>query len=282
MKKPSPAAKRRGASVEPRLAERRRDIKRSEGRRRLHTLIALCLITLLAVGALAFLQSSMMDVDDVVVEGAQHTSEQQVVAASGLVLGDPLVDVDAAEIASGVASLPWVASVEVVREWHGTITLAVTERLPAIAVPLAGATGNQHMLVDATGRQLELVDERPYGYMPIAGLFVSGEPGQPAPSEAHGVIRLLSLLAPERQQEIDQIVVDDRNLYLDLAQQGRVRLGSESGLSEKLVSLDTILATVDLRCLWEIDVRVHTAPAVTRLRADGVAKAPLTDLSTCT
>ncbi len=269
------------ASVDPRLAARRRDVKRSEGRRRLHTLVALCLITLSSIGALAFLQSSWMAIDVINVEGAERTSPIQVTDASGIVLGEPLVDLDAGEASRQILALPWVASVEVTREWNGVITLNVAERTPAISLPITGSPG-QFMLIDSTGRQLEAVDGLPYGFIPIEGLAASGQPGQPGPPEAHGVVRLLGLLSPERQLDVSQIVVADRNLYLDLAAQGRVRLGSDSGLPEKLVSLDTILSTVDLRCLWEIDVRVHTAPAVTRLSVDGVEKAPLTDLSTCT
>lgn len=271
--------------VDPRLAARRRSVKRSEGRRRLRTLMALSIITISAIAALALLQSSWMDVDVVVIEGSAKTDHSLIETAAGIELGEALVELDLGEVEQSVLLLPWIATAEATREWNGTITLVVTERTPSIALrtpPNGEHPNGQYALVDRSGRQLDVVDDRPYGFMPIAGLIASGEPGQPAPSEAHGLIRLLDLMSPERQQEVAQIVIDERSIYLDLTRQGRVRLGNDSGLAEKLVSLDTILATVDLRCLWEIDVRVHTAPAVTRLRVDGLPRAPLTDLSTCT
>jgi len=269
---------RSSSGLDPRLARRRREVKKSEAKKRLRTVIALAVITIGSISALAVLQSTWMDIDTINVVGAVQTNPDSVVTASNIIIGEPLVDLDPALAIEGVRTLPWVAEVAIEREWNGAITVSITERVPALAL----ATEGGFMLIDATGRQLERVAEQPPEFMPIAGLAASGVPGQPAPPQAHGVVRLLGLLTPERQQAIAQVVVDERTLYLDLVGQGRVRLGNDSGLSEKLVSLDTILSAVDLRCLWEIDVRVHTAPAVTRLRTDGVPRAPLTDLSTCT
>jgi cell division septal protein FtsQ len=241
-------------------------------------LIALASITLASIGCLVALQSSWLDVDAVVVSGAERTDPSVVRSASGVQLGSPLVDLDFEATEEAVEALPWVATALVGREWNGTVTITVTERVPAIALP----TVDGFMLVDTAGRQLGRVPERPAWANVINGLIASGVPGQPAPTEAHGVLRLLNLLTPAHLEEVASITVIDRHLVLDLVSGGQVDLGNDSGLPEKLVSYDTIRANVDLRCLHRIDLRVPAAPAITRVSATGETGQALSDLSNCT
>ena len=277
--KRKPAQTGRKASADPRIEARRREVARDEGRKRLKLLIALALITLLSIGALVGLQSSWLDVDEVVVVGGERTSAEQVRAASGVIVGTPLVDLDLAASAESIETLPWVASAVVTRTWGGTVTAEITERTPAVALPLA--TGG-FMLIDGAGRQLGPVEQRPDWAHVINGLVASGVAGQPAPSEIHGVIRLLGLLTPDQMAGLASVSVADGNLMLDLVQGGTVDLGAPSGLADKLVSYDTLRAAVDLRCLHRIDLRVHTAPAITRISATGETGKALSDMATCT
>lgn len=276
---PAPAKRTKKSSADPRIEARRREVARDEGRKRLKLLIALAVITLLSIGALVGLQSSWLDVDEVVVMGGERTAPDQVRAASGIVVGTPLVDLDLDEAADAVETLPWVASATITRTWDGTVTAEVTERTPAIALPV---TEGAFMLIDAAGRQLGPVDQRPDWAHVINGLEASGVAGQPAPTEIHGVIRLLGLLTPEQMTGIESISVVDSNLVLDLVEGGTVDLGAPSGLADKLVSYDTIRTAVDLRCLHRIDLRVHTAPAITRISATGETGKALSDMATCT
>lgn len=266
-------------SADPRIEARRREVARHEGRKRLKLLIALAIITLLSIGALVGLQSSWLDVDEVVVVGAERTAAEDVRSASGIIVGTPLVDLDMAEAADAIETLPWVASSTITRTWDGTITVEITERTPAIALP---APGDVFMLIDAAGRQLGVVDQRPDWAHIINGLEASGVAGQPAPTEIHGVIRLLGLLTADHVDAITSVSVVDGNLVLDLIDGGTVDLGAPSGLADKLVSYDTIRASVDLRCLHRIDLRVHTAPAITRISATGETGKALSDMATCT
>ncbi len=276
---PAQAKRTKQASADPRIEARRREVARDEGRKRLRLLIALAVITLLSIGALVGLQSSWLDIDEVVVVGGERTSADQVRTASGIMVGTPLVDLDLAEAAAAIEGLPWIASATVTRTWDGTVTAEVTERTPAAALP---APDDSFMLIDAAGRQLGSVAQRPDWAHVIYGLEASGVAGQPAPSAVHGVIRLLVLLTPEQMTGITSVSVVDGNLVLDLVEGGTVDLGAPSGLADKLVSYDTIRASVDLRCLHRIDLRVHTAPAITRISATGETGKALSDMATCT
>lgn len=252
---------------------------RDEGRKRLRLLIALSLITLLSIGALVALQSEWLDVDEIAVSGAERVLPDDVRSASAIELGSPLVDVDLEAAAAAVERLPWVATAAVERSWDGTVTVAVTEREPAIALP---ASDGSFMLVDGTGRQLGPVAALPTWSHVVNGLVVSGVPGQPAPTEIHGVLRLLGMITHDQMGAIASVSVVDGRLLLDLVDGGVVDLGSDSGLAEKLVSYDTIRASVDLRCLHRIDLRVPEAPAITRATATGETGRALSDMVSCT
>ncbi len=268
----------RRTATDPRIEARRRDVARSEGRKRLRLLIALSLITLVSIGCLVLLQSSWLDIDEVVVVGGEHTDPAVVRSASGIAVATPLVDLDLMASREAVEALPWVATAEVAREWNGTVTIRLTERIPVLALP----TGDGFVLVDAAGRQLVSLPDRPDWSHVVNGVVASGVPGQPAPTEVHGVIRLLGLLTADQLAEIQSVSVIDRHLVLDRVDGSLVDLGNDSGLSEKLVSYDTIRAEVDLRCVHRIDLRVPTAPAITRISATGETRQALSDLSNCT
>ncbi len=268
----------RRSAADPRIEARRRDVARSEGRKRLRLLIALSLITLVSIGCLVLLQSSWLDIDEVVVVGGDRTDPDVVRSASGIAVATPLVDLDLMASRVAVEALPWVATAEVAKKWNGTVTITLTERIPVLALP----TGEGFVLVDAGGRQLAPLPERPDWSHVVNGVVASGVPGQPAPTEVHGVIRLLGLLTADQLAEIESVSVIDRRLVLDRVDGSLVDLGNDSGLSEKLVSYDTIRAEVDLRCVHRIDLRVPAAPAITRISATGETRQALSDLSNCT
>ncbi|MEZ5341222.1 MAG: FtsQ-type POTRA domain-containing protein [Acidimicrobiales bacterium] len=265
------------ATTDLRIAARRVDVRREQGRRRLRIIGALTALSLVVILVIALTNSPLLDVDDIVVTGTDRTAPDEVLGSLSMQVGDPLASLDLSKAQQEVEALPWVHTVEVSRSWLGTITVSVVERTPRIAVAAPGGFA----LVDDAGRQLEIVPVQPVEFVPVAGVSASGVIGDPAPVEIQSVLLLLDALDAATATEVAQIVVDDRRLYIELASGGRISLGDDAGLVEKLTSARTILDQVDVRCLWEIDVRVPTAPAVTRISADGIPGASLTDLSNC-
>ncbi len=265
-------------SVDPRIRARRIEVQRNEGRRRLRTIALLLAITIMAIGTLALLDSSWLDVDDFEVVGATNADPTRIVNAMGIAVGEPLVEIDLDRAAAGVEAVPWVETATVDRRWNGTVVVEVVEREAVAAI----ASPDGVVLIDRHLRQLEQLDARPAGFLPVAGLTASGVAGDPAPAGAHAVVRLVEELSPGLAAQISQIVVDEGELYLELEAGGRVRLGSESGLTDKLIGLETMMARVDLRCLFEIDIRVASAPALTRGSAEQPRGAVISDLASCT
>ncbi|MEZ5228022.1 MAG: FtsQ-type POTRA domain-containing protein [Acidimicrobiales bacterium] len=268
-----------GAVVDPRLRARRIEVQRDAGRRRLRALIGLIVVTVIAGGAVVVSQSSLADVDAVVVQGAQLSDPHDVVVASGITVGEPLIDLDPDAVVAHVEALPWVLGATVERRMNGDVVVTIEERTPRAVL---STVDGGFVLVDEHGRQLERVAGRAPDYLPIAGIVASGEVGQPAPPETSAVVSVLDHLTPAVSAVVTQIVIDEGTLYLELSPSGRVKLGDDSSLDAKIVSLETMLSHADLRCLWEIDVRVPSAPALTRLSAAGDPRATLTDLAECT
>ncbi|MDA3040079.1 MAG: FtsQ-type POTRA domain-containing protein [Actinomycetota bacterium] len=264
--------------VEPKIAARRVAVARDEGRRRLRALAALCVMTLTALAGIVVVNSPVLDVDEIVVRGATNTTQADIAAASGILLGHPLLYVDVAGAEERIGRLPWVESVALARSAGGTLTVTVTERVASAALPAVGGFA----LIDADARQLAIVTDPPPGFLPVTGIIADGIPGQPAPPETHSVLRLFSQLTPEIAGQVTSVIWGEGALSVTLAGGGRALLGDDTALEQKLLSLETVMARVDLRCLAEIDVRVPSAPAVTRMNANGDPRAPVVDLAECT
>lgn len=248
------------ASLDPRLQARRHQVARQEGRRRLRLVAAATLIATLTIVAIAAANSSLLDVEHVTVAGASRANPQQVVVASGVQTGQPLVKVRPAAVAAAVERVPWIDTARVQRGWRGDVTVTVTERRAVVAVP----TGTRYVLVDPTGRQLEIVDAPPEGMLVVGGLEASGVPGQAVPSDALPAVASLEQLSPEVAALTTGLSIEGGQVFLELGPTGRAEIGDDRDLGAKMVALETVLARVDLSCVSVIDVRVPSAPTVRR------------------
>ncbi|MGI9595984.1 MAG: cell division protein FtsQ/DivIB [Acidimicrobiales bacterium] len=243
-----------------RFQARRQAVERSEGLKRLRVVLGLTLVSTLAIGVIGFLNSSAFDVDRITVSGNDRSDPHLIVESSDIAIGQALLEVDLDRAVGQVELVPWVGTATVTRSWNGSVNISVTERGPSAVL----SAGDRFALVDDHGRQLEIVDRRPDGYMPVRGIEGSGVAGEPAPTEALPVIALLQALPPEVEQQIGSVLLEDGELFLELSGGGRANFGDGSDLGPKLQSLETMLARVDLTCLNTIDVRVPAAPVLTR------------------
>lgn len=265
---PQPAPQGGGGGahrLDPRLQARRHQVARQEGRRRLRLIAAVTLAATLAIVAIAAVNSSLLDVERVVVTGASRANPQQVVVATGLDVGQPLLEVRPADVTTAVERVPWVDTARVHRGWRGDVTVAVTERRAVLAMP----TGARFTLVDPTGRQLEIVDAPPEGMLVLAGLEASGVPGQAVPAEGVAAVAALERLSPEIAAQTTGLSVAGGQVFLELGPTGRAEIGDDRDLDAKMVALETVLARVDLTCVSVIDVRVPSAPTVRRAGLGG-------------
>jgi xanthosine utilization system XapX-like protein len=275
----APATDRR-VVVDPRFAERRAQVERDLRRRRRNQLIGGAVVLALAAGIVGALRSSLLDVDQIQVVGATRTPVSQIVATSGIVVGQQLYDVDGTEAAHQLEALPWVRRARVARAWPGAVRISVVERQPVARV--ASAAGGW-FLVDDSGRLLDPGGEAPDGLVLIDGVVPEGSPGMQLSDWATAAVGLVprfpDMVATRTQglrfvgNEADRAVQLVLRPEISGADEGReppppvvVEFGAVGQLAtEKLLALEAVLTQVDGRCVATIDVQIPSDPRVTRL-----------------
>jgi cell division protein FtsQ len=119
---------------------------------------ALAGIVIVAGGAWALFGNRVLVVRSVAVTGTHLLTQSQVIAAADVPLGTPLVRVNAGSVTSRVEAITQVASATVTKQWPDRLVIAVTERVPVLAVRMAGGG---YDLVDPTGVIVRWAQARP-------------------------------------------------------------------------------------------------------------------------
>jgi cell division protein FtsQ len=118
---------------------------------------ALAAAGIVAAAVWVLFGSPLLVVRSVSVSGTHLVSRSEVVAASGVQLGTPLIRVNAARSAARIVAIPQVRSAQVTRSWPNRLVIVVRERTPELALP---AYGGGYDLVDADGVVLQRVARR--------------------------------------------------------------------------------------------------------------------------
>ena len=222
-------------------------------------------VGVLAVAAVAAV-SPVLDVDDVVVRGVSGRRAAQVRDATDLHPGEAMVALDADRAASRVEDLPWVRTASVHRSWPGRVVVEVQERTPVAA--LAGA--GRWLLVDGDGRRLARVRQPPAGVVAVEGVGAQGRPGSRVDRRTAGAVELSRRLPPALRFRLPRVQVDAEGrlelvLRIEDERDATASFGRPEQLRDKVLSLATVLESVDLRGLSKIDLRIPGAPVLTRI-----------------
>lgn len=263
--------------MDPRFRRRRVELRRQEGRRRFRVLIGITTVTALGVGGWAATGSTLLDLNRIVVVGSVHTAPADARFASGLRLGQRLLDVDDGVAARGVQALPWVDHVSVSRRWSGEVRIQVVERRP---VAFTVSQGGNAALVDGGGRVLDWVDVPPPDLAALAGLPPAGPAGSSLTPAGMATLTVAVALPPElRGRTAGVSPAGDHDVDINLSFDGRpsesvVRLGPPENLDTKFDAVRTVLARVDLHDLAVLDVRRPDSPVLTRHQAPDKVSTP--------
>lgn len=254
------------STIDPRIRERRIAVQRDEERRRLRRLAVVTAVAATLGAGWGVTRTPLLDVDHLEVVGAAHTGAGVVAQATGIDRGDPLLSAPVGSAASRVADLPWVQRVDVSRHWPNRIQVQVVERIAVAAVP---TTGEGWVLLDAVGRQLAVVAAPEPGLVRLEVPAVAAAPGDDLSGAATAPLELASTrpaalvdrlvsLRPVRGGAVEGTV------RLAGDEVATVRFGRPVQAAAKWLALLTVLDDTDLAGLQTIDVRVPSAPALTR------------------
>ncbi|MEJ7844181.1 MAG: FtsQ-type POTRA domain-containing protein [Acidimicrobiales bacterium] len=278
--RPPPAGRGPGvaAGIDPRIAARRDAVRHGEGRRRARRIAVVAGTVVTVAAAAGMTRSPALDLDAVEVVGATRTPTEVVLATvtdAGVVRGTAMTDLDVAVAEDALAELPWVLDVSVRRVWPGTVRIDLRERVAAAAVTTADGV----VLVAADGTVLDdtALDDTALDDTVLDDIVLVTEvPDPPAPGgvvgEATRPLLAVAAAVPTTLRPMVAAVAPGTAGGVDLvlaASAGvpdgvRVALGAAADPGAAFVAVATVLDQVDLTCLASIDVRVPSAPVLTR------------------
>jgi cell division protein FtsQ len=246
-------------TVDPRIRQRRMEVARAAGRRRLRRVIMVVALLTTVVLVWLTVHSSLLGVRSVAVIGSAHTSSAEIIGAAAIGSDRPLIEVDSSEVEARVARLAWVDEVRVERRWPTTLRITVTER-SAVAVAL-GDDGVAR-LVDRRGRVLDRVTDAP-ALVRVSGPVAAGSPGDELPPAARLALEVAARLPPSLANNVSGVSwASSGAAGLSLVNDNRqVLLGDAAHLGDALVALISMLERPDLPA-GMIDLRVPSSPVI--------------------
>lgn len=282
----------RAVRMDPRISARREAVEQEALRKRGRQWLAALLIVLAFAAGVAALQSSLLDVDRIVVHGALVTSPEQVAAVSEVVIAEPLYTVDLDRAVQAIATLPLVDEVQAQRSWNGSVSIEISERDAVAQI----STESGLVIVDAAGRVLSVEPELHPTLPRIDGLELATAPGRWVDDDVVALTAIATALPEDVAIATDAIVLGESGVELRIVRRAqnqlgavravsndgaadltdaaevagpdvqfsRVLLGDDRELAEKFWSIRAFLFGVDVACFATLDVRAPSVPVLTR------------------
>ena len=186
------------------------------------------------------------------VQGASSMAEDDVLAATGLTMGEPILDVDLDTVRKSVEGVGWVKDAQIVRLLPDTVIIAVRQRETLAVWQNHGRT----WVIDPSGRPIPEADA---GLFPQLPLIV----GEGANEGAAQILQAVQS-RPRLVERLEAIVrVDGRRWDLRLKDGGLVQLPAveEEAALIQLDQLDRRQRILELG-FERIDLREHGIVAV--------------------
>jgi cell division protein FtsQ len=230
------------SSIDPRFRERRREVQRSIGRRRVKVLIAVVGTLVVVFGALAVLASPLFSVRDVRVDGAVYLARFDAELLADVIDsldGEPILTVDTDTARRRLETSPWVRAARVTTRLPDAALIEVREREP-VAWYVGGDGANR--VIDDEGVVIAVIVGIPVDYLPILGVGPDLPPGSFAGTPYRSAAQVLRALPEEIRPQVVSLGVDGAGaLSLRLESGTEVVLGQPENLQSKLVALVVVL-----------------------------------------
>lgn len=223
---------------------------------------------IIAAGAcvVALLEAPVFAVSEVQISGSARTSDGAIEAMLDVSADQALLTYDMSAGTEGVASLPWVESVALSRQWPSTLRVVVRERTIASAV--GHPAGKTWLVVAADGIVVEKRLTPPSG-VPLIISTVEVVDAAVVGTELVGVDRAREI-AHSMPLQLDPWITtwtshDDGSVSAGLVGSARANFGAHADHRTQFVSLASILnGGADLVCLAVIDLSIADTPVLHR------------------
>ena len=248
---PAPAR----TSMDPRIRARRREVRRTQGRRRRRVLIAIASVLAVVVVALVLLVSPVLSVRRVDVDGdvySRYFDGERLEEVVASLRGEPILSVDLDAARRQLEASPWIRAARVRRDLPGRVVIELDERRPIAW--FTGADG-EFRVIDAEGTVVAVLAGQPVDYPGIAGPAPDLLPGEVAPPAFQAAAQLVRALPQEVSVLLTGLEVGEAgDLSMNLSTDTEVRFGRPDDLQSKLVALVVVLRRNDAADLSVIDL----------------------------
>ena len=182
--------------------ERRKGMKKTAKRKRSHKALWLVMLSLVLVGALILgAYTVFFPVKTITVKGNQQYTDEQIIKASAIEIGENLLSLDLDEIVYAIRSAcPYVQKVTMERKLSGQLILTVQDTVADGEILLSFYHNNKYFLVN---QKYELMEEKD---QPVNGVLVHG-----FTVTANGPSQSVTL-APAEKVELLNTLVEQINL----------------------------------------------------------------------
>jgi cell division protein FtsQ len=221
-------------TIDPRLAERRREVAEDRARRKMGRLIRLLIAVGLIGGAVWLVLSPILSVDEVTTTGIEVSTAHSVLVTHDVVAGTPMILIRTEEIESALESDPWIREAVVELDWPGRVSVRVEERVPVAWL----STGEGWGWFAVDGVQLASKPE-PDPALP----WIDLGPDTGADEDSRPVLGALEFAAalPQELKEGARVRFEgDGELWAEVAGY-QVRLGREVEMTAKALSLAALI-----------------------------------------
>ena len=223
--------------------------------------------------------SPRFQVKQIDIAATQHVRREELLALSGVSLGDRLLSVDTDAVAARVDTHPWVAAAQVKRHLPSVLHIEIVERRAAAAASLSGL-----YLVDENGRPFKRARMDEAEGLPVL-TGIGREQYAKLPDASAAVFReALALLDDYRVRPgrpgLSEVSIDPRFGFTLILLEGgaEIRLG-RGEYSKKLARFDQILEAVEKEHLGglsavrvvNLDLGGGQVPVLVRGRDDDAA-----------
>jgi hypothetical protein len=221
-------------TIDPRLAERRREVAEDRARRNVSRLVKFLVVAAVAGAVVWVFLSPWLSVATVTTSGIAASTASDILTEQGVVEGIPMILIRSSEVESALETDPWVRESDVELDWPQTVVVRVEERAPSAFVETDEGWG----LYAIDGVRLATAPD-PDPAMPwveIGGVVATAEPTP----ELLGSLEFAANLTEELRPGAKLRTEAGGELWAEVGGY-QVRLGRPVEMGEKALSLAALL-----------------------------------------
>jgi cell division protein FtsQ len=224
-------------TMDRKIAQRRHGVTEQRARARLKVMIALVILAGIVAAGFWIIRSPILSVDEVKVTGSDHSDARAAIESAGIGPGTPMISVDEASLESILLADPWIAEVNVLVTWPGSVEVEITEHVPIAVVQTTNGFAN----VTATGAVVRMLDDPTDWPVITTAQAQTPRPGASLGGAALlGALEFLASLPPALADDAVVNIDADHRLTASLAGY-QIRLGRAIEMGPKAAALAAVI-----------------------------------------